>query len=340
MFILGIETSCDETACAVVEDGVRICSNVVSSQVKVHSPYGGVVPELASREHIRNILPVLDEALKSANISLNGVDGIAVTIGPGLIGSLLVGLEMAKSLSFTLQKPLIGINHLAAHLYSVFLASEDIPRKSGLSYPYLGLVVSGGHTSLIIVDSPLEYRQVGQTLDDAAGEAYDKVAKLLELGYPGGPIIDQLAKEGNSERINFPRPHIGSGDFNFSFSGLKTAVANYVRKEGFERIKNDKQWLADICASFQMAVIDSLLAKVEAARRYFSLNRIVLAGGVASNSQLRQEAQKRFDDCEIVIPSPFLCTDNGAMIAGLGYHYLRAEKFIDLSSNAYSRLPL
>ncbi|MCD6384886.1 tRNA (adenosine(37)-N6)-threonylcarbamoyltransferase complex transferase subunit TsaD, partial [Candidatus Sumerlaeota bacterium] len=200
--------------------------------------------------------------------------------------------------------------------------------------------VSGGHTSLIIVDSPLEYRQVGQTLDDAAGEAYDKVAKLLGLGYPGGPIIDRLAKDGDPERINFPRPHIASGDFNFSFSGLKTAVVNYVRKEGLERIKKDKQWVADICASFQMAVIDSLLAKVESASQHFFLRRLVIAGGVASNSQLRQEAQKRFASFELVIPPPFLCTDNAAMVAGLGYHYCRAEKFIDLSTNANSRLRL
>ncbi len=339
MLILGIETSCDETAAAIVRDGIWIVSNVVSSQVKVHSPYGGVVPELASREHIRNILPVLDEALKSADVSLDRIDAIAVTIGPGLIGSLLVGLETAKSLGFTYHKPLIGINHVAAHLYSVFL-QEDSSVRQAPEYPYLGLVVSGGHTSLVMVYSATDFRQVGQTLDDAAGEAYDKVAKLLELGYPGGPVIDCLAHEGDPNAVSFPRPHIKSGDFNFSFSGLKTAVVNYVRKEGLETIKNNDMRLRDICASFQEAVIDSLLTKVEAAANHFGLKRVVIAGGVASNSQLREQSRTRLKTCELFIPPRSLCTDNAAMIAGQGLHYLKKGKFIDFTTNASSRLKL
>ncbi len=340
MLILGIETSCDETACSVVEDGVRVRSNTVSSQVKVHSPYGGVVPELASREHIRNILPVLDESLKTAGFSIKDIDACAVTIGPGLVGSLLVGLETAKSLCFVLDKPLVGIHHLVAHLYSIALSEEKYQGDLKTLYPYLGLVVSGGHTSLIIVESPLEYRQVGQTLDDAAGEAYDKVARLLELGYPGGPIIDRLAAKGDSGRITFPRPHRGSGDFNFSFSGLKTAVVNYTRKKGLENIKNDVAWLRDICSSFQDAVIDSILAKTLKAAEHFCLERIVISGGVASNRQLRSEAQRRLAPREVLIPPPALCTDNAAMIAGVGYHYYTAGKTIDLNTNVSSKLKI
>jgi N6-L-threonylcarbamoyladenine synthase len=340
MLILGIESSCDETSCSVVEDGEKILSNVVSSQVKVHSPYGGVVPELASREHIKNILPVLDQSLKDAGTKLKDIHAIAVTVGPGLIGSLLVGLETAKALAYATQKPLVGIHHVAAHLYSVFLEHEldlDTPRPC---HPYLGLVVSGGHTSIVIVESPLDYRQVGQTLDDAAGEAYDKVAKLLDLGYPGGPIIEKLAKSGDPRRIDFPRPNIGADDFNFSFSGLKTAVVNYVRKNGLYQIKQDEQWLYDVCASFQMAVIDSLINKVEKAARHFLLTQIVIAGGVASNGALRKAAKDRCPTYDVIIPKPALCTDNAAMVAGLGFHYFRDGRIIDLVSNAYSRLKI
>ncbi len=334
MSILGIETSCDETACAVVADGKQVLSNVVASQVKIHSPYGGVVPELASRAHISNIVPVMDEAVKEAGVKLSEITAIAVTIGPGLIGSLLVGLEFAKALCFALDKPLIGVHHLAAHLYSIFLDEDS------LEYPYLGLVVSGGHTSLIIADSPVKYREVGQTLDDAAGEAYDKVAKLLQLGYPGGPIIDKLAKDGNPHRINFPRPHLTSGDFNFSFSGLKTAVVHYVQEQGLEKIKSDPCWLSDLCASFQQAVIDSLLVKTEQAARHFALQRLGITGGVAANRQLRQEALNRFAGWQLRIPPLKYCTDNAAMVAAIGYHLFLAKKIIPLSTNAYSRIKI
>ena len=340
MLILGIETSCDETSCAVVEDGVKIRSQEVSSQVKAHSPYGGVVPELACREHIKNMIPVLERVIHEAGISLHDIDAVAVTQGPGLIGSLLVGLETAKALCFTLSKPLVGVHHLAAHLYSAVFAEKNAPHILDNLYPFLGMVVSGGHTSMFTVESPLKYQQIGQTLDDAAGEAFDKVARLLGIGYPGGPIIDRLAAMGNSARIRFPRPNISSGDFNFSFSGLKTAVAGYVRHKGFLNIKANDQWLRDICASFQEAVIDSLLIKLEYATKIYAPKNIVIAGGVASNRRLGDEAMKRFSSFRVIIPPPPLCTDNAVMVAGLGYHYLLAGKTLDLTANACGRLPL
>jgi N6-L-threonylcarbamoyladenine synthase len=356
MNILGIETSCDETACAVVEDGVTARSNIISSQVNIHAQFGGVVPELASRAHTKNILPVLERALREAGADLNAIDAFAVTQGPGLIGSLLVGVEMAKSLSFVLsarqagrQKPLIATNHLAAHLYAPFICLERVFQNDAhppdLNYPYLGLVVSGGHTSLIIVHPPMQrggvrYEPIGCTLDDAAGEAFDKVANLLGLGYPGGPIIDRLAEDGDPQAIRFTRPLCDSDDYNFSFSGLKTAVLRYVKETGKERILGDVRHVRDLVASFQEAVVDSLLIKTQRAVRDRGLRNIVICGGVACNRRLRKRAAEVFAGSHVVFPPPILCTDNAAMTAGLAFHYYQHGRCAALSLNADAHLPL
>jgi N6-L-threonylcarbamoyladenine synthase len=351
MRILGIETSCDETACAVVDDGVTARSNVISSQVAIHAQYGGVVPELASRAHISNILPILQQALREADTDLAAIDAFAVTQGPGLIGSLLVGVEMAKSLSFVLRKPLVATNHLAAHLYAPFIRDIESSmfnvESSALTYPYLGLVVSGGHTSLIVVHNPLRYELIGSTLDDAAGEAFDKVAKLLDLGYPGGPIIDRLTEGpntsgqgGNPRAIRFTRPLSNSDDFNFSFSGLKTAVLRYVKENGKEEILRDPRHLRDLVASFQEAVVDSLLLKAHRAAQALRLKNVVICGGVACNQRLRTRAAEIFTNRRVVFPPPVLCTDNAAMTAGLAFHYCTAKRFAPLSLNADANLSI
>jgi N6-L-threonylcarbamoyladenine synthase len=377
MHILGIETSCDETSCAIVRDGCEVRSNVIASQVDLHASYGGVVPEIASRAHIQKILPVLERALADAAMPLDGIDALAVTIGPGLIGSLLVGVETAKALSFAKAIPLVPINHIASHLYAPFLSDaqgksrieimnaarndqssksrnstsgqRNISTSSGrissfphaqLRYPYLGMVVSGGHSSLVIVREPLRYEVVGVTLDDAAGEAYDKVAKLLGLGYPGGPIIDRLAQEGDAAYVRFPRPRIRAKDFNLSFSGLKTAVMQYVRETGYERIVRDPTLVRHVVASFQAAVIDSLLTKAERALSSFHLDQLAIVGGVAANRALRAQALQRLAGVHVVVPPAILCTDNAAMVAGLALHHFRARRFASLSLNAQADCPL
>lgn len=333
MLVLGIETSCDETAVAVVEDGKRILSNLVASQVDVHSKFGGVVPELASRKHIQNIVPLISQSLKDANVTLDEIDGIAVTQGPGLVGSLLVGISMAKAIAYAKERPIVGVNHLEGHIYSNFLEHED------LEPPFISLVVSGGHTELFYVASKRrEYEKLGQTMDDAAGEAFDKVAKLLGLGYPGGPIIDNLAKEGDPKAIPFPRPYVWDHSLNFSFSGLKTAVLNYFLRE------RDNIILADVAASFQSAVVDVLTEKAIRAAEIKKVNKIALAGGVAANSALRKQLSLRCQKIgyKLYYPSPILCTDNAAMIAGVGYHILNAPlpdrvQGLSLSSDAVKR---
>jgi len=326
MLVLGIETSCDETAVAIVEDGFKILSNEVYSQIAIHRPYGGVVPEIASRKHIEVILTVLKEALDKVNISLEEIDVIAVTQGPGLVVALLVGICIAKAIAFALKKPLVTINHLEAHLTAVFL--ED--KKP--NFPFIGMVVSGGHTNLYLVKDFLNMKQLGQTLDDAAGEAFDKVAKLLNLPYPGGISIEKIAKEGNPNAIKFPRPSVSG--YNVSFSGLKTAVANYLR-----RYPNTPK--ADVAASFQEAVVDTLIAKALKAIREFSLPRLVIAGGVAANQRLREKLFKmaKKEKIEIYFPSISLCTDNAAMVAALGYHYFKAKKIASFEFDAISRYP-
>ena len=317
MLVLGIETSCDETAAAVVEDGKRMLSNVVASQIDVHSRFGGVVPELASRKHIQNTVPVILQALEDASITLDEVDGIAVTQGPGLVGSLLVGISVAKALAYTREIPIVGVNHLEAHIYSNFLEHED------LVPPFISLVVSGGHTDLVYVGTgKRQYEKLGQTMDDAAGEAFDKVAKLLELGYPGGPIIDKLSKEGDAEAIPFPRPYVWDHSLNFSFSGLKTAVLNYVLRE---REKGHTINPADVAASFQAAVVDVLTEKALRAAEMKEVNVITLGGGVAANSTLRKRLALRCreQDYKLYYPAaPIMCTDNAAMIAAVGYYML------------------
>ncbi len=315
MLVLGIETSCDETAAALVEDGRRVLSDVVSTQVDIHRRWGGVVPELASRNHVVQVMPVLHEALTRAHKTLDDVDLIAVTSGPGLIGALLVGVQVAKSLSLATGKPFVGANHLEGHLLAIRLL-EDAPEP-----PFLGLVVSGGHTSLYEVQDYGRYRLVGSTRDDAAGEAYDKTARILGLPYPGGLPIDQLAQKGNPEAIRFPRALPGAENFDWSFSGLKTAVAQHVRKHGVP----EGQALADLCASFQEAVADALSKKFVAAARRLGLKNLVVCGGVAANSRLRSLSQERAEErnLKLFLPPVRLCTDNGAMIAVAGYEAWR-----------------
>lgn len=333
MIVLGIESSCDETAAAVVEDGKNILSNVVSSQVAFHRKYGGVVPEIASRKHVETIVPVIRESLDEAGLTLNEIEGIAVTRGPGLVGSLLIGISLAKSIAYVKNLPLIGVNHLEGHLNAVFLEEKD------LEFPFVGLVVSGGHTNLYHVKARGDYIFLGQTRDDAAGEAFDKVAKLLGLGYPGGVIIDKMAKEGNAAAINFPRALIAKDSFDFSFSGIKTAVLHYVkRQEG----KIDEGHKNDIVASFQEAVVDVLVTKVIRAAKKCKVDKVSLAGGVAANTRLREKIAKQAGkgDIRAFIPSPHLCTDNAAMIAAVGDYYLEKGITSPLTLNASSRLPI
>ncbi len=333
MIVLGIESSCDETAAAVVKDGNEILSNVVASQVDFHKKYGGVVPEIASRKHVESIVPVIKEALGEAKLTLDDIGGIAVTKGPGLVGSLLIGISMAKSIAYAKNLPLIGVNHLEGHLNTIFLEETD------LKFPFVGLVVSGGHTNLYHVRAMGDYDFLGQTRDDAAGEAFDKVAKLLGLGYPGGVIIDKMAKDGNAAAINFPRAIIAKDSFDFSFSGIKTSVLHYIKRQDGD-INNDHA--KDIVASFQEAVVDVLVTKVVQAARRCKVNKAILAGGVAANSRLREKIaiQSEKEDIEVFIPSTYLCTDNAAMIAAVGDYYLEKGITSPLTLNASSRLPL
>jgi N6-L-threonylcarbamoyladenine synthase len=331
MLVLGIETSCDETAASVVWDGKKILSNVVYTQM-VHKKYGGVVPELASREHIKTIVPVVENALKEAKISLKDVEGIAVTYGPGLVGSLLIGLSFAKSVAYSLNIPFIGINHIEGHIFANFLEYPD------LKPPLICLVISGGHSDLILVKNKGEYEKLGQTRDDAPGEAFDKVAKLLEIGYPGGPLIDKLSQKGNPNFFKFPRAYLDQS-FDFSFSGIKTAVALYVAKKSSKEIKEQKK---DTVASFQEAVVDVLVEKVIKAALFKDVKKIALAGGVASNSRLREKLKIRSTEqsLEVFFPSPSLCTDNAAMIATAGdFHLSRGERSgLDLNAVPYVKL--
>ena len=337
MFILGIDTSCDDTSASVVENGRKILSNIVSSQSDIHTRYGGIVPELASRRHIEMIIPVVDEALKQAEISFADLSAVAVCNGPGLIGSLLIGCSFAKAVCYSRHIPLVAVNHLEGHLLSVFL--EDASPE----FPFLSLIVSGGHTSLHIAEDFGRYIELGRTRDDAAGEAYDKVSKLLGLEYPGGPIIDRLAEKGDPGAIDFPRAYLPES-FDFSFSGLKTAVLQFLRKENLlERpLPPDSDLLHNIAASFQAAVTDVLVRKTEWAVKKTWIRQVTLSGGVSANSSLRKKMIEMGEEkgVGIFIPSVSLCTDNAAMIAAAGYHHFLKKDFAGLDLNPRPYLPL
>ena len=319
MRTLGIETSCDETAIAVVEDGTRLVASVVSSQVQLHAEYGGVVPELASRKHVEAMIPVLDEALSGARCGLDGLNAIAVTYGPGLSGALLVGLNFAKALAFSLGLPLVPVNHLEGHIYAAWLDGPTDPQDSeGPRFPSLVLIVSGGHSDVVLMEDHGRYRRLGQTVDDAAGEAFDKVARLLGLGFPGGPAIDRLAAEhGRAKTLRLPRARL-AGQYDFSFSGLKAKVQRIVRGE-----EGGSPQAAELAAAFQESVVDSLVTKALEAAANSGAREIILSGGVAANSELRRVLAER-SPVPVVVPPPALCTDNGAMIAACAHYRLAA----------------
>ena len=325
MNILGVETSCDETSAAVVRDGRCVLSNVISSQIALHRPYGGVVPELASRNHLQLIDSVIQQALTEAHLSFDEIDAIAATYGPGLASSLLIGLNAAKGVAFAAGKPFVGINHLEAHLYSPLLitpSGTSSPERLGDLFPMVSLIVSGGHTILAHATSIGEHKILGRTVDDAAGEAFDKVAKLLGLDYPGGPEIEKQAEQGNPSAIEFPRSMLYDPTYNFSFSGIKTAVLYYLRKR--ESPNTDRRPLPDICASFQEAVVDVLVGKTIRAAEDFNVRTVSASGGVSINRRFRDRLQA---ECarhgwRLLLAPPQLCTDNAAMIAALAYHKL------------------
>ncbi|HVQ77281.1 MAG TPA: tRNA (adenosine(37)-N6)-threonylcarbamoyltransferase complex transferase subunit TsaD [Candidatus Binatia bacterium] len=331
MIVLGIETSCDETAAAVV-DGRTILGSVVASQDAVHAPYGGVVPELASRRHLESILPVVRGALDQARLRLKDLDGIAVTQGPGLVGSLLIGCAVAKSLAYAEGLPLVGVNHLEGHIYAAFLQDPD------LAPPFLALVVSGGHTALYLAEHVRRYQRLGQTRDDAAGEAFDKVAKLLGLGYPGGPAIERAAREGDPKAIAFPTANMSDGSTDFSFSGIKTAVSLHVKRRG----PLAPAEVADVAASFQATAVKMLVRRTVRAALLAGVSRLVLTGGVAANTALRAALQAESDECgfRLSVPARALCTDNAAMIAAAGHDRLVAGERAPLTMNAVPDLAL
>jgi N6-L-threonylcarbamoyladenine synthase len=332
MIIIGIETSCDETAASIVIDGSEILSSVVSSQVEVHHKYGGVVPELASRKHIEDIVPIVKEAVSKAGINFKQINTLAVTQGPGLIGSLIVGFSFAKAFAYTLGIPWIGVNHLEGHINSVFLESNPP------TFPFVSLLASGGHTSIYYVKSHTETELMGQTRDDAAGEAFDKVSKAIGLGYPGGIVIDRLAKKGDPSKIVFPRSYLDKSGFDFSFSGIKTAVNRYIQTHADEY----KNQIPDIFAGFQESVVDVLSYKVLNAAMEKGCDRISIVGGVAANSRLRERVIKDAErkGIKVHIPSVDLCGDNAAMIAATGYHYLKDGKSSDINDDVYSRIKI
>jgi N6-L-threonylcarbamoyladenine synthase len=336
MIVLGIETSCDETSAAVVRDG-RLLSNVTTVQL-IHSTYGGVVPELASRAHQQLIVPIVDESLKKAKVGKEELDAVSAVYGPGLIGSILVGLSFGKAMALGLGIPFVGVNHMEGHIFSNII--ED-PKPD---FPFVNLTVSGGHTQLVLVNKPFEYTMLGETIDDAAGEAFDKVAKMLDIGYPGGPLIDKYAALGNPKAIDFPRSYLDEGSFDFSFSGLKTSVLYYLKRSGFERRKTDdgENFVADVCASFQASVVDVLVHKLMAAAKKFSVRNIAIAGGVSANTELRRRATEaaRSHGLNLFIPKFEYCTDNGAMIAMVGYYRMLEGNRSDLELTAEPGLSL
>lgn len=339
MLILSIETSCDETSAAVIKDGKEILSSIVASQVEFHKKYGGIVPEVASRKHIEVISAVIKQAMDEAKVSYRKIDAVAATYGPGLVGSLIVGLNAAKAIAYSLNKPFIGINHIEGHIYANFL---DTGHGSRVTFPFVCLVVSGGHTNLIYVIDHGKYELLGRTRDDAAGEAFDKVARFLGIGYPGGPIIDKMAKEGDPKAINFPRAMLDeSFGYDFSFSGLKTAVVNFVKKAGgTATLVAGGTRLKDLVASFQQAAVDILVEKTIRAAKDKKVKWVALAGGVSANSRLREDLKKRCEKEGLneSIPPLNLCTDNAAMIGCAAYYRLKAGERSDLDLPAVSAL--
>ena len=338
---LGIETSCDETSASVVVDGKKILSNVVQTQINLHKIYGGVVPEIACRAHIEMILPVIDKALSDASLSLDDIDALAVTNSPGLIGALLVGVSIAKSLALTTNLPLIGVDHIQAHIYACRLASEqedgETIKLQSPSYPCISMVVSGGHTSIYLSESEIEHKLLGSTTDDAAGEAFDKVAKILGLSFPGGPAIERAAMDGDMYAIKLPRAYLDKDSLDFSFSGIKTAVLYYVKGQNAlkDRILSQKE-VSDISASFQEAMVDILVDKAIAAVQKNQVSNIVVGGGVACNKRLKEklcEKASSFGYSAYFPPAKF-CTDNAAMVAGIAYHLWKAERISDLYLDA------
>jgi N6-L-threonylcarbamoyladenine synthase len=333
MLVLGIETSCDETAAAIVRDGREIVSSVIASQIETHKRFGGVVPELASREHLDKIVPIVEEAFSQASMQPQEIDGIAVTVGPGLVGSLLVGVSYAKAMAFALGKPLVGVNHIEGHVYSVAFGNPPV------EYPAFALIVSGGHSNLFLVPSPGKYKVLARTRDDAAGEAFDKVAKMMGLGYPGGPIIERLAREGNPKAVKFSTPRMGDGSADFSFSGLKTAVTKHVRETGLQPVRNGEEpstAIKDLAASFQSVVVRSLVGTTERLAAEYAPRTLIVAGGVACNKALREAAGAAAERLGIpaYFPSPHLSTDNAAMIAAAGTVKLEAGERAGFDLNA------
>ena len=313
VLILAIESSCDETAAAVVKNGREVLSNVINTQIAIHTEYGGVVPEIASRKHIENINPVIRKALEDAGVTLDDIDAIGVTYGPGLVGALLVGVAEAKAIAFAKNKPLVGVHHIEGHISANYVENKE------LEPPFVALVVSGGHTHLVKVNDYGEYEIVGRTRDDAAGEAFDKVARAIGLGYPGGPKIDKLAKEGNSDAIEFPRAHVDDAPYDFSFSGIKSAVLNYINSANMQGKEINR---ADVAASFQNAVVDALVSRAVRLAKECGMDKLAIAGGVASNSALRAAIQEECtkNNIRFYSPSPILCTDNAAMIGAAAYY--------------------
>lgn len=313
VLILAIESSCDETAAAVVKNGREVLSNVINTQIAIHTEYGGVVPEIASRKHIENINPVIKKALEDAGVTLDDIDAIGVTYGPGLVGALLVGVAEAKAIAFAKNKPLVGVHHIEGHISANYVENKE------LEPPFVALVVSGGHTHLVKVNDYGEYEIVGRTRDDAAGEAFDKVARAIGLGYPGGPKIDKLAKEGNPDAIEFPRAHVDDAPYDFSFSGIKSAVLNYINSANMQGKEINH---ADVAASFQKAVVDALVSRAVRLAKECGMDKLAIAGGVASNSALRVAIQEECakNNIGFYSPSPILCTDNAAMIGAAAYY--------------------
>lgn len=333
ILILGIESSCDETAASVVKNGREVLSNVISSQIDLHTLYGGVVPEIASRKHIEKIDQVIDQALKEAGVTLDDITAIAVTYGPGLVGALLVGVAEAKAIAFAKNKPLVGVHHIEGHISANYIEHKE------LEPPFACLVVSGGHTHLVVVEDYGKYQILGKTCDDAAGEAFDKVARAIGLGYPGGPKIDRVAKEGNPEAIKFPRAKVGDNVYDFSFSGLKSAVLNYLNSC---EMKGEAVCQADVAASFQKAVVDVLVDHAMHAVSEYGFDKLAIAGGVASNSALREAMEKACQERGVAFyrPSPIYCTDNAAMIGVAGYYEYRSGVRSGLDLNAVPGLRL